>query len=138
MRILVAQLNPTIGDLEGNTDKILLALDRARTQEMDLVLFPELTITGYPPEDLLLHPSFIDAVDVCLEKIVHGSYGIACVVGLPRRNLQGQGKGLFNSAAVIEDGKLLGYQDKWLLPTYDVFDERRYFEPGTTMQIWNF
>lgn len=138
MRILVAQLNPIIGDLEGNTNKILQTLERARTHEIDLVLFPELTISGYPPEDLLLHPSFIDAIDKCLERIIHASYGIAAIVGLPRRNLQGQGKSLFNSAAVIEDGKLLGYQDKWLLPTYDVFDERRYFEPGTSMQVWNF
>lgn len=123
--------------MEGNTDKILQAIERARTHDADLILFPELAITGYPPEDLLLHDSFIDAVEKCLEKIVHASYGIIVVVGLPRRNLQGQGKSLFNSAAIIEDGKLLGYEDKWLLPTYDVFDERRYFEPGKEMQVWN-
>ncbi len=138
LRILVSQLNPTIGDLEGNTQKILQTLERARMQAIDVVLFPELTITGYPPEDLLLHPSFIDAVDRNLERIIHASYGLSAIVGLPRRNLQGQGKPLFNSAAIIEDGKLIGYQDKWLLPTYDVFDERRYFEPGTNMQVWNF
>jgi len=138
MRILVSQLNPTIGNLEGNTNKILQTLERARMLAVDIVLFPELTICGYPPEDLLLHPSFIDAIDQCLERIVHASYGIAAVVGLPRRNLQAQGKPLYNSAAIIEDGKLIGYQDKWLLPTYDVFDERRYFEPGGTMQVWNF
>ncbi len=136
MRILVSQLNPTIGDLEGNTNKILQTLDRARSKGADIVLFPELTICGYPPADFLLHHSFIEAIDQCLDRIVHGSYGLAVVVGLPRLNLEGKGKPLLNSAAVIDDGQLIGYQDKWLLPTYDVFDERRYFEPGTTTQIW--
>ncbi len=104
---------------------------------MDIVLFPELVICGYPPEDLLLHFSFIDAIEHCLEEIVHATYGLVAIVGVPRRNLEGGGKPLFNSAAIIEDGKLIGYQDKWLLPTYDVFDERRYFEPGKEMRVWN-
>lgn len=138
MRILVAQLNLIIGDLEGNTQKIIETLDRARSKEVDVVLFPELTICGYPPEDLMLHRSFIDAMDEYLEKIIRASARLLVVVGVVRKN-NGKGeKPLFNSAAIIEDGKLLGYQDKWLLPTYDVFDERRYFEPGSDMKVWKF
>jgi NAD+ synthase (glutamine-hydrolysing) len=136
MRVLVAQLNPIIGDLEGNTQKIIQTLENARMHSVDIVLFPELTICGYPPEDLLLHASFIDAMEKCLERIIHASNRLTAFVGLVRRNLSAGEKPLLNSAAVIQDGKLLGFQDKWLLPTYDVFDERRYFEPGSTQKIW--
>ncbi|MBS3904611.1 MAG: NAD+ synthase [Simkania sp.] len=136
MRVLVAQLNPTVGDLERNTQKIIEALDRARSKGSDIVLFPELTICGYPPEDLVLHSSFIDAMEMCLERIIQASYGLVVLVGLVRRNPYSGAKPLLNSVAVIEDGKLLGFQDKMLLPTYDVFDERRYFEPGTTIHPW--
>ncbi len=136
MRVFVAQLNPIIGDLEGNTHKIIQALDRARQKNADIVLFPELSLCGYPPEDLLLHHSFIDAQAKYLEKIIHASSGLMVFVGVVRRNTSQGEKPIFNSAAVISDGKLLGFQDKRLLPTYDVFDERRYFEPGMTTPIW--
>ncbi len=136
MRIFVAQLNPTIGDMEGNTLKIIQALDRARAKQADIVLFPELTLCGYPPEDLLLHQSFIDAQEKYLEKIVRASARLMVFVGVVRRNTSKGEKPIFNSAAVISDGKLLGFEDKRLLPTYDVFDERRYFEPGATTRIW--
>lgn len=136
MRILVAQLNPIIGDMEGNTQKIVRTLDRAREKEADIVLFSELCLCGYPPEDLLLHPSFIDAQEKYLEKVVRASARLMVVVGVVRRNPSKGEKPIFNSAAVIYDGKLLGYEDKRLLPTYDVFDERRYFEPGTTTHMW--
>lgn len=138
MRIMAAQLNLTIGDLEGNTQKIIETLDRARTKEVDIVLFPELTICGYPPEDFLLHKSFVDSMEEYLHKIIRASSRLMVVVGVVRRNTGKGEKPLLNSAAVIEDGKLIGYQDKWLLPTYDVFDERRYFEPGTHTQIWKY
>lgn len=138
MRIFVAQLNPIIGDLEGNTQKIIQALNRARDKAADIVLFPELALCGYPPEDLLLHPSFIDAQVKYLEKIVHASSGLMVVVGLVRRDTSDGEKPIFNSAAVICDGKLLGFEDKHLLPTYDVFDERRYFEPGRKTDVWEF
>lgn len=138
MRILVAQLNLIIGDLEGNTQKIIETLDRARSKEVDVVLFPELTICGYPPEDLMLHRSFIEAMDEYLEKIIRASARLFVVVGVVRKNTGKGEKSLFNSAAIIEEGKLLGYQDKWLLPTYDVFDERRYFEPGSDMRVWKY
>ena len=136
MRILVAQLNPIVGDLAGNTHKILRTLDSARTKGVDIVLFSELTICGYPPEDLLLHSSFIESMEKCLEEIIRASSRITAVVGLVRKNLSKGEKPLLNSAAIISNGQLLGFHDKMLLPTYDVFDERRYFEPGTGVQTW--
>ena len=138
MRVLAAQLNPTIGDMEGNTRKIIGTLDQARAHRIDIVLFAELALCGYPPEDLLLHPSFITAQETYLEQVVRASQGLFVVVGTVRRNPAKKEKSIFNSAAVIHDGKLLGFQDKQLLPTYDVFDERRYFEPGTSSQVWEF
>ncbi len=138
MRILAAQLNPIVGDLEGNTLKILQILEKARIQKADIVVFPELAICGYPPEDLLLHASFIEAIEPQLEKIIHASAGLMVVVGLVRKNPSHTEKALFNSAAIIQDGKLVGYEDKCLLPTYDVFDERRYFEPGSSIKLWEF
>ncbi|MBY0530095.1 MAG: NAD+ synthase [Rhabdochlamydiaceae bacterium] len=138
MRILTAQLNPIIGDLEGNTRKILKTLDRAREMKVDIVLFPELSLCGYPPEDLLLHQSFIAAQQGYLEQIVRASSGLMVLVGLVRPNGLSGEKGIFNSAAVLQDGRLVGFQDKRLLPTYDVFDERRYFEPGKESLIWEY
>ncbi len=136
MRVLVAQLNPIIGDFEGNTQKIIRALDKGRREGVDIVLFSELILCGYPPEDLLMHPSFIEAMEKCLERIVRASTGLTAFVGLARRNPSAGEKALSNSVAIIQNGTLLGFQDKWLLPTYDVFDERRYFEPGSTLDIW--
>ena len=138
MRILVAQINPIVGDFEGNTRKIIQALDHARSKQADVVVFSELVLCGYPPEDLLLHAAFIDASQKYLEKIVQASSRLMVVLGLVRRNPTKKEKPVFNSAAIIQDGKLLGFEDKQLLPTYDVFDERRYFEPGTTTQIWEY
>ena len=85
MRILAAQLNPIVGDIRGNTDKILKAIERGREGGVELVLFPELTITGYAPEDFLLLDHFLDDVEEALERIVEASHGITVVVGLPRR-----------------------------------------------------
>jgi len=138
MHILAAQLNQTIGDFEGNREKIIAVLDRARAKKADIVLFPELAICGYPPEDLLCHASFIDEMEKSLQKIIESSSGLMVIVGLARLNLSNEGKPLFNSAAIIVDGKLLGFYDKWLLPTYDVFDERRYFEPGKNVGCWEY
>ena len=136
MRILAAQLNPTIGDLKGNTEKIVATLKEGRKQKADIVLFAEMAICGYPPEDLVLHDSFVTAVEDCLSVIGPATQGLMAVVGLVRRNLASGEKGLLNSAAIFQDGKLVGFHDKWLLPTYDVFDERRYFEPGKELKIW--
>ncbi len=138
MKIFLAQLNYIVGDLQGNTEKILSALDQARKEHVHLVVFSELAICGYPPEDLLLEEGFLEAVDLCLKKIVEASQDLMVIVGLPRKNLSGLGKPLYNSAAVIQERCLLGFYDKWLLPTYDVFDEGRYFEPGTTLPIWEY
>ncbi len=136
MRVLVAQRNPTVGDMEGNTQKILESIKAARAKRADIVLFSELALCGYPPEDLLLHPSFIDAQEKYLERIVEATKGLFVVVGTVRRNTAKGEKPIFNSAAVICDGNILGFEDKQLLPTYDVFDERRYFEPGARTKVW--
>jgi NAD+ synthase (glutamine-hydrolysing) len=136
MKILLAQLNYIVGDLKGNTEKILSTLQHARKENVDLVVFSELAICGYPPEDLLLEEGFIEAVDQCLKKIIQASEDLTVIIGMPRENPSGQGKPFHNSAAIVQGGHLLGYYDKSLLPTYDVFDEGRYFEPGTTPLIW--
>lgn len=130
MKLFAAQINPTIGDLQGNVEKILQALQRGAKGGSDLIVFPELAITGYPPEDLLLDFGFIAAAEKQLEKIRPFTKGLAAIVGLPRFNPRKKEKFLFNSAAIFQNGELIGFKDKTLLPTYDVFDERRYFEPG--------
>lgn len=136
MKILVCQINPTIGDLNGNTEKILDGIQLGRSKGVDLIIFPELALCGYPPEDFLLLPHFIDAIDLQLEKIISNTEGIAVLIGMPRRNQEKHEKPLFNSAALIENKVLVGFADKILLPTYDVFDERRYFEPGDQVKVW--
>lgn len=136
MKILVVQLNPLIGDLESNTKKIIESIRSARKQGIDVVVFPELTICGYPPEDFVFHQFFINQMMEKLEEIIPETEGIMALVGLVRRNLYHGEKELFNSAAVIQDKQLIGFQDKWLLPNYDVFNERRYFEPGHFTRAW--
>jgi NAD+ synthase (glutamine-hydrolysing) len=136
MRILVAQINPTIGDLPGNAARIVQAINRGRHEEVDLVVLPELALSGYPPEDFILLPHFMDAVANWLEEIVYATKGISAIVGLPRYNPHKLEKTLYNSAAFIQNQTLVDFADKILLPTYDVFDERRYFEPGEQVKIW--
>lgn len=136
MRILVAQLNVTVGDLHGNTQKICDTLATAALQRADLVVFPELSITGYPPEDLLFDDHFLDTVGSCLETIRKATRGLIAIVGLPRRAPKGSPKPLYNSAAILADGLLVGFHDKVHLPTYDLFDEARYFAPGPSPRVW--
>ena len=136
MRVMAAQINPTIGDLEGNARKIVEALHRAQKGGADVVVFPELALTGYPPEDLLLDPEFIEAAESKLKEIEAETKGLFAVLGTPRWNQSGKEKPLFNSAAVFRDGSLIGFHNKQLLPTYDVFDERRYFEPGESVSVF--
>ena len=136
MKILAAQINPTIGALTSNTEKILKAIAYGKKAGADLVLFPELALTGYPPQDLLLLPHFLEETKKLLNKIVESSENIAVILGIPRQNPDKKEKPLYNSAAIIQDKKLLGFQDKSLLPTYDVFDERRYFEPAACITLW--
>ncbi len=133
MRILVAQLNQTIGAFEENTQRILLSLDEARRQKADIVLFSEMALCGYPPEDLLFHASFIEKMERSLQKVIAATEGLFVVVGIVRKDAF-----LHNSAAIICDKKLLGFHDKWLLPTYDVFDESRYFKPGEELRVWEY
>jgi len=132
MNIAIAQLNPTIGDLRGNADRILAAAQTARDDGASLLLTPELSLCGYPPRDLLLDPSFIDAMEAAARDLARRlPSGIAVLVGLAVRNpdaaRQG-GKDLFNSIALLRDGAIDRVFHKRLLPTYDVFDENRYFE----------
>ncbi|MEP0918486.1 NAD+ synthase [Leptolyngbya sp. DQ-M1] len=134
MKIAIAQLNPTIGDIQGNANKILQAADRAASENVRLLLTPELSLCGYPPRDLLLDPSFIATMAKQLAELAANiPEGVAVLVGTVEpnaRSLSTGGKPLFNSVALIEKGNILKVFHKRLLPTYDVFDEDRYFEPG--------
>src|SRR5438105_3998128 len=132
------QINPIIGDLDGNTQKILIAIDRAKAHHASIVFFPELTICGYFPDDLLLDRQMIDACAQKLKIIEPATKGLFAAVGLPRKNPAHKEKPLHNSVAVFIDGVFRGFKDKTLLPTYDVFDERRYFEPGNEQPIWEY
>lgn len=136
MRILLAQLNYTIGDFQGNLSKMLAAVEEAKTKEAELVVFSELAVCGYPPEDFLTLPHFVDDIEKQLDKLIAASKGLSLIAGTVRRNPEAGQKSLFNSAAVIHDGQLIGFQDKVLLPTYDVFDECRYFACGGEMRPW--
>ncbi len=129
MKILLAQVAQRVGDIAGNAGLVIDAMARARAADCDMVVLPELVVTGYPPEDLLLRKAFMDATEQAVEKIVRGSAGIAVVFGHPRRT----DHGLMNSATLARDGRVLGVYDKHALPNYGVFDERRYFVPGKSV-----
>ena len=132
LRAALAQINTTVGDLRGNTAKIIEYIDRARAEGADLVSFPELTITGYPPEDLLYKHNLIRDNRECLDEVIEHSAGIAVVVGFVDRDEE-----LFNAAAVIQDRKLLGIYHKVHLPNYGVFDEQRYFHSGSECPVFD-
>jgi len=131
MKIAIAQINPVIGDFKHNSDRIKYYVDKAKALSCDLVVFSELTISGYPPRDLLEKEDFIDANIACLNDLVSSISGIGVICGFVNKNPDVKGNRLFNSAVLFENGKTLHKVNKRLLPTYDVFDERRYFEPGT-------
>ncbi|MDH6062011.1 NAD+ synthase [Chrysosporum bergii ANA360D] len=134
MKIAIAQLNPIIGDLTGNAAKIRQAAQHATARRARLLLTPELSLCGYPPRDLLLNPSFVAAMGITLQKLAQDlPPNLAVLVGTVSQNLKVHttgGKSLFNSIALLADGKIQQVFHKRLLPTYDVFDENRYFEPG--------
>ncbi|CAD5982845.1 Glutamine-dependent NAD(+) synthetase [Planktothrix tepida] len=134
MKIAIAQLNPTVGDLTLNAQRILDAAEKAVEAGCHLLLTTELSLTGYPPRDLLIRPSFIEATEKKLQQLaIDLPPKIAVLVGTIQQNLDYQTKGgnpIFNSAALLEKGEIKQYFKKRLLPTYDVFDEDRYFEPG--------
>ena len=126
MRVALAQINATVGDIDGNAAKIADYTARARDAGAALVVFPELTLTGYPPEDLLLKTHFLDATGAALEELAGGIHGIVALVGFPER-----ADDVYNSAAVLADGRVVAVYRKCYLPNYGPFDEQRYFQAGT-------
>ncbi len=128
LRVAIAQINTVVGDFKSNADKVKTEIKKARLLNADILLFPELTLSGYPPEDLLYKQSFIKANQETLQRIVSLTKGITVIVG----TLEQSGSKLYNSAALIANGKLLGYCRKTILPNYGVFDEKRYFHGGDT------
>jgi len=141
MKITLAQLNPTIGDIQGNLAKVVKTLSECSQDSPDLVIFPELFLVGYPPRDLLERPSLIARTQAAIEELLKVSQNFgqtAVIVGAPQPNQQTTGKGIHNSALLIYRGELLFTHHKSLLPTYDVFDEPRYFEPGNEDSVVKF
>ena len=131
MKIALVQINPLIGDFKRQFDTIAGACDKAKAAGCDLAVFPELAVCGYPPRDLLEQPAFGDANRTCLHALVDRIQGIGVICGFVDQNPSDSGKSLMNSAALFENGRILHQVNKQLLPTYDVFDERRFFEPGS-------
>ena len=131
IRFGIAQINSTVGDLNGNTRKIAEFIDRAKSLGVDLLTFPELAITGYPPEDLLLKPQFIKQNRESLDKIIEHSLGIAIVVGFVDSDAD-----IYNAAAVVYNKNLVGVYHKFYLPNYGVFDENRYFQAGKECPVF--
>jgi NAD+ synthase (glutamine-hydrolysing) len=138
MKIALAQLNYHIGNFASNGKKIIDNIQKAKKEGADLVVFAELSISGYPPRDFL---EFDDFINKCFEstlRIAKETNGIAVIMGLPTKNTAPKGKPLFNSAVFIENGKIIQYRHKSLLPNYDIFDEYRYFEPNRDFKCINF
>src|SRR5919199_1470119 len=130
MRLALAQINTVVGDLDGNRDRILGRLDEAKAAGADLVLFPELAVTGYPPEDLLLRPGFVRAARRSLEQIARATRGIVALIGAPLYD-----RDLYNVCAVCAAGELKAVYRKRFLPNYGVFDEDRYFAPARELVL---
>ena len=133
LRIAQAQINTTVGDFAGNVEKIAAAVGRARDLDADVVTFPELALCGYPPEDLLLRPRFLGDSRKALERVIAGAGGVTTILGFPHF----ADGGVHNAAAIISAGVLINTYHKVELPNYGVFDEKRYFIPGTGCQIIN-
>ena len=138
MKIAIAQLNFHIGNFEQNLSKILDCIKKAKTLNADLIIFSELAICGYPPRDFLEFDDFIKKCDDSIEQIRAASAGIGVIVGAPLKNPKKEGKDLFNAAYFIADEKINCIIKKTLLPTYDIFDEYRYFEPNSTFKVAHF
>jgi NAD+ synthase (glutamine-hydrolysing) len=131
MRLALAQINPTVGDVPGNEALAREAIERARGGGADVVILPELCLLGYPPRDLLFREGVIEACEGAAERLARDTRGIAALIPHPRRSAPGSRKSAHNSVTIARDGRAIGAYDKRLLPGYDVFDEDRYFEPGT-------
>lgn len=130
MKVTIAQINTTNGDVAGNTAKIVAAIEKAKVQGSDLIVFPEVATHGYTSQDWFQDRDIIARVGEPLAEIIPATTGITAIVGTVRQNEDNDGRRLFNSAAVISNGELLGFADKSLLPEYDVFDDPRWFEPS--------
>ncbi|MGE5645802.1 MAG: NAD+ synthase [Acidobacteriota bacterium] len=140
MRIALGQINTTVGDLEGNTARMVRTAREAAARGAEVIVFPELAVNGYPPRDLLEKQSFLDRTAEQLERLAAETAGLeaAIVCGYVGRSNHSTGKRATNSAAVIERGRVVFTQTKMLLPTYDVFDEARYFLPGEREVLFGF
>ncbi len=134
IRLALAQINPTVGDLAGNSKKIIEYVKRAKRSKADIVVFPELAVTGYPPEDLVLKPQFISDNVATMEKISDSISEIVAVVGFVDRGKSGD---IYNAAAIITGGRIIDVYHKILLPNYGVFDEFRYFKPGGKPPVYH-
>src|SRR5947207_6764576 len=130
-RVGLAQINATVGDFEGNVRKIVDAIERARALGCGLVALPELAITGYPPEDLLFKPAFIEANLRALDDVTRATGGLTAVVGFVDKR-----DDIFNASAVLHDGARVGVYHKQYLPNYGVFDENRYFQAGRETPVF--
>ena len=135
MKIALVQQNYHVGNFTANTDKIIAAVTAAKKQGADLVVFTELCVCGYPPRDFLEFGDFIQLSYAAIERIKPHSDSIGIIIGAPQSNPEKEGKDLFNAAWFLYEGKVLGTAHKTLLPTYDVFDEYRYFEPAYHWQV---
>lgn len=135
MKVELAQLNYTIGDFEGNSQKIINQIRQAKSAGVDLVVFSELSVTGYYPHDLLEKKEFIKKAEETVAVIARECTGIAALIGAPRINKNDRGKTLFNSAFLMYDGEVQSVHNKTLLPTYDIFDEYRHFEPNHEFRV---
>jgi NAD+ synthase (glutamine-hydrolysing) len=131
LRVALAQINPTVGDIAGNARKIAEYTTTAREQGATLVVFPELSLSGYPPEDLLLKTSFLDLAEAALAELAAQTHGIVALVGFPER-----ADDVYNAAAVLADGEIAAVYRKMYLPNYGVFDEQRYFQSGSEAGVF--
>lgn len=136
MRVTVGQINTTNGDIAGNVKKIIDAISKAKADGSDLVVFPEVCTHGYTSQDWFQDADIIDSATEPLAEIIPHTTGITAIVGTVRANESKDGRRLYNSAAIIHDGELVGFADKTLLPEYDVFDDPRYFEPSQHRRIF--
>src|SRR5581483_4159408 len=137
MRVALAQINPTVGDFPGNVNRMTRAAGEASARGAEVVVFPELALTGYPPRDLVEKPSFLERSEQELVRFAQGiaELNLAAICGYVGRSEANIGKRALNSAAVIEHGRVVFRQHKMLLPTYDVFDEARYFRPAEREEL---
>jgi len=136
MKISIAQLNYHIGNFEKNGELICSAIRKAKSDGSRLVIFSELSVPGYPPLDLLDHADFVKKCEATVDLIARECTGIAAIVGSPTLNNNSEGKKLYNSALLLSEGKIIFTARKALLPTYDIFDEYRYFEPEKTFSVF--